>query len=104
MRIAVPRETAPRERRVALVPESCKKLIQSGFEIAIEAGAGEAAGFADQVYRDAGAKIETDAKTLVSSADILAKVNAPTLGARSASAVESVLSWKAGTTTLPTAS
>jgi len=45
VRIVVPRETAPGERRVALVPESCKKLIQAGYEISIEAGAAEAAGF-----------------------------------------------------------
>ena len=38
MRIVVPRETAPGEQRVALVPESCKKLIRSGYEIAVEAG------------------------------------------------------------------
>ena len=50
MRIAVPRETAPGERRVALVPESCKKLIQAGYEIVIESTAGEAAGFADAAY------------------------------------------------------
>ena len=60
MRIAVPRETAPGERRVALVPESCKKLIQAGYEIAIEAGAGEAAGFADEAYREVGVAIEAD--------------------------------------------
>ena len=36
MRIAVPRESAPGERRVALVPESCKKLIQIGYDIAVE--------------------------------------------------------------------
>ena len=36
MRIAVPKETAPGERRVALVPESCKKLIAAGYEIAID--------------------------------------------------------------------
>ena len=56
MRIVVPKETAPGERRVALVPESCKKLIQAGYEIAIEAGAGEAAGFADAAYREVGAR------------------------------------------------
>ena len=50
MRIVVPRETAPGERRVALVPESCKKLIQVGYEIVIESAAGEAAGFADAAY------------------------------------------------------
>ena len=40
MRIASPQGNCPGERRVALVPESCKKLIQAGYEIAIEAGAG----------------------------------------------------------------
>ena len=40
MRIVVPRETAPREQRVALVPESCKKLIQAGYQVSVEAGAG----------------------------------------------------------------
>ena len=44
MRIGVPRETAPGERRVALVPESCKKLKQAGYEIAVESGAGATAG------------------------------------------------------------
>jgi NAD(P) transhydrogenase subunit alpha len=60
MRIAVPKETAPGERRVALVPESGKKLIQAGYEVAIEAGAGDEAGFADAAYRDAGAVVEPD--------------------------------------------
>ena len=54
MRIAVPRETAPGERRVALVPESCKKLMQAGYEIAIQAGAGDAAGFGDEEYTKTG--------------------------------------------------
>ncbi|MBI3490555.1 MAG: NAD(P)(+) transhydrogenase (Re/Si-specific) subunit alpha, partial [Acidobacteria bacterium] len=40
MRIAVPKETAPGERRVALVPESCTKLLQTGYEISIESGTG----------------------------------------------------------------
>jgi proton-translocating NAD(P)+ transhydrogenase subunit alpha len=79
MRIAVPLETAPRERRVALVPESCKKLIQSGYEVAIETRAGEAAGFADSAYRDVGALIEADPATLLGSAEIVVKVNAPSL-------------------------
>jgi NAD(P) transhydrogenase subunit alpha len=80
MRIAVPKETAPRERRVALVPESCKKLIQAGYEIVVEAGAGEAAGFGNQAYREAGASLETDAATLIAGADLLLKVGPPTFG------------------------
>src|SRR2546422_7768705 len=64
MRIAVPKETAPGERRVALVPESCKKLIQAGYEISVESGAGEAAGFADAAYRELGVDVEPDPAAL----------------------------------------
>lgn len=77
MRIAVPRETAQGERRVALVPESIKKLVQAGYEIAVEAGAGEAAGFTDQAYREAGATLESTASALIPSADLLLKVGPP---------------------------
>src|SRR6266487_690501 len=80
MRIVVPRETAPGEQRVALVPESCKKLIRVGYEIAIEAGAGNAAGFADLAYRDAGAATESDPAALIASGDLVLKVNAPATG------------------------
>jgi H+-translocating NAD(P) transhydrogenase subunit alpha len=80
MRIAVPRETAPGERRVALVPESAKKLIQAGYDVAVESGAGDAAGYPDAGYRDAGATIEADAATLLSSADLMLKVGPPALG------------------------
>ncbi len=47
MRIAVLKETDPGERRVALVPESCRKLITAGYEISIETAAGDAAGYRD---------------------------------------------------------
>ena len=57
MRVAVPRETAPGERRVALVPDVVQRLTTDGFEIAVERGAGEAAGFADSSYAEAGAVI-----------------------------------------------
>jgi len=80
MRIAVPAETAPHERRVALVPESCKKLIQLGYEIAIEVGAGEAAGFPDGSYREAGAQLVADPAGLLGSADIVLTVNPPSDG------------------------
>ena len=51
------RETAPGERRVALVPETAGKLAAAGFEIVVEAGAGEAASFPDRAYTDAGAAL-----------------------------------------------
>ncbi|MDZ4864404.1 MAG: Re/Si-specific NAD(P)(+) transhydrogenase subunit alpha [Gemmatimonadota bacterium] len=77
MRIGVPKETSPRERRVALVPESCKKLIQAGYEVSVESGAGVAAGFADAAYRDLGVTLVEDPAALFASADLLLKVNPP---------------------------
>jgi NAD(P) transhydrogenase subunit alpha len=78
MRIAVPKETAPAERRVALVPESCKKLLQIGYEISIESSAGERAGFPDAGYRDVGVGVESDPAALVQSGDLMLKVGPPT--------------------------
>jgi NAD(P) transhydrogenase subunit alpha len=80
MRIGVPKEAAPGERRVALVPESAKKLIQAGYEVALEAGAGEAAGYSDAGYRDVGAMIESDAASLLGSSDLVLKVGPPVGG------------------------
>src|ERR671925_1283957 len=77
MRIGVPKETLPGERRVALVPESCKKLIQVGYAISVEAGAGDAASFPDASYREIGATVESDLAALLRSADLVLKVNAP---------------------------
>ena len=80
MRIGVLKETAPGEHRVALVPESGKKLIQAGYTISIESGAGEAAGFPDAAYREVGITVDPDPETLLRSSDLILKVNAP--GAR----------------------
>ena len=81
MRIGVPKETAPGERRVALVPESCKKLKQAGYEIELEAGAGIAAGYPDEAYRELGVSVEPDPAALLGGADIVLKVGPPTLDA-----------------------
>lgn len=77
MKIAVPREIRADETRVALDPESCKKLIALGIEVAIEAGAGAAAHFSDQAYQDAGATLAPDPASLLGGADFVLKVNAP---------------------------
>jgi NAD(P) transhydrogenase subunit alpha len=77
MRIGVPKETAPGERRVAVVPESCKKLIQVGYEVAIEAGAGDEAGFGNAAYREAGSGVESDRRVLLGAADLVLKVGPP---------------------------
>ena len=75
MRIGVPKETTAGERRVALVPESGKKLIQAGYHVSIQPGAGVDAGFPDAAYQEAG--IALDAAVLAS--DVVLKVNAPNL-------------------------
>jgi NAD(P) transhydrogenase subunit alpha len=62
---------------VALVPESCKKLRQAGYEISIESGSGQDAGFADDAYRDLGVAVESSPAALLQSADLVLKVTAP---------------------------
>jgi H+-translocating NAD(P) transhydrogenase subunit alpha len=74
MIIAVAKETYPGERRVALVPASVPALVKSGNRVRIETGAGFAAGFADDAFRQAGAEIVTDRRELFQSADVLLQV------------------------------
>jgi proton-translocating NAD(P)+ transhydrogenase subunit alpha len=57
MRVGVPKETSPGERRVALVPETVSRLAQGGFEVLMESGAGEEAAFVDGAYAEAGAQL-----------------------------------------------
>jgi len=75
--VAVPTETAPGERRVALVPDSVKQLRKKGLEVVVQAGAGLAAGFGDAEFESAGARIESDAAGLWSGADVVLKAEAP---------------------------
>ncbi len=79
MRIAVPMELQPGEARVALVPESVKKLVAGGVEVGVERGAGIRAGYPDKDYEAVGASI-MDRATLLSGTDILACVNRPEPG------------------------
>lgn len=75
MIVAVPRETHPGERRVALVPASIPPLVKAGFEVLIESGAGQPAGFADPQYVEKGAKIAPTRKDAF-AADIVLQVRA----------------------------
>ncbi len=77
MKIAVPKESRENENRVALDPDSCKKLIQAGLEVSVEAGAGTRAFFPDEEYQKAGASIVPDPAMLLGDADFVLKVNAP---------------------------
>jgi NAD(P) transhydrogenase subunit alpha len=76
--VAMIREQAPGERRIALTPEVCKKLIAKGLNIAIESGSGLNAGFADGDY--AGATITADSAQALAQADVLLCVQAPDAG------------------------
>ena len=78
MRIAVPRERAPREARVALVPESVSRLVKAGSTVCIEKDAGLAAGFPDAQYVAAGATVAADFSGATTGADLTCKVQPPT--------------------------
>jgi H+-translocating NAD(P) transhydrogenase subunit alpha len=74
VRVGVPKELEPGERRVALVPETVSRLVAAGFEIAVEEGAGVPASFLDDAYAEAGAELVRDAY----EADCVVKVRKPT--------------------------
>ncbi|SDE07040.1 Re/Si-specific NAD(P)(+) transhydrogenase subunit alpha [Kordiimonas lacus] len=74
MKLAVLRERRDAEKRVAASPETVKKLMGLGFEVIIEAGAGEGASIPDKQFEEAGATIATDLKAAVKDADIIFSV------------------------------
>ncbi len=75
--IGVARERAEGERRVAITPETCRKLVEAGADVRIERGAGEAAFFADAAYEAAGAAVVADADAALDAADAVLCVQAP---------------------------
>ena len=77
MLIGVPKETIAGELRAPLVPASVKKLVKLGLEVAVEASMGEAAGFADAAYVEAGARIESDRAALLGAADLVLRIRKP---------------------------
>ena len=74
MKIAVPKESVPNERRVALTPDAAAGLVKLGQEVLVEAGAGEGSFFADAAYEKAGARIVADAW---GAGDVVCKVQKP---------------------------
>jgi alanine dehydrogenase len=74
MRIGVPRERAPGERRVGLTPHAVRLLIEHDHRVYVEAGAGHGAGYADESYRDAGTHIVYDEVEIFGRSEILAKI------------------------------
>lgn len=78
MRICIPKETLPGERRVMATPKTVARLTQAGWEVAVEKGAGMAAGHIDEAYLAAGALL-ADPDELWKSADVVAKVRPPAI-------------------------
>ena len=77
MNIVVLRETLPGEARVALMPESVKKLVALKASVSVESDAGLGAARTDDDYREAGAEVSTNRNELLQSADVLVTVNRP---------------------------
>ncbi len=78
MRIGAVKERHDLETRVAMTPESAEQLKKLGYSCAVEAGAGQAAGFSDDAYRAAGVTVVGSAALLIADADFIAKVRPPT--------------------------
>jgi NAD(P) transhydrogenase subunit alpha len=77
MQLSVPTETAAREKRVAITPDSIARFRKLGFEVVVQKGAGLAAGFRDDAYAAAGARLENDARSALAGATIVARVQPP---------------------------
>ncbi|MBZ0183811.1 MAG: Re/Si-specific NAD(P)(+) transhydrogenase subunit alpha [Melioribacteraceae bacterium] len=77
MVIVVPKEILPGENRVSITPDVASKLIKKNFQIHVEKGAGEGAGYTDEHYEKAGAKLYDNLNDLYQSADIITKVQRP---------------------------
>src|SRR5579862_6530046 len=80
MKISIPKERRPHERRVAATPDTVKRLVGQGFEVVVETGAGEGASFPDDAFRAAGASIAPDAAAALRAGDIVLKVQRPLIG------------------------
>jgi NAD(P) transhydrogenase subunit alpha len=75
--VAVPRETAPGETRVPLIPATVKKLVEAGVSITVEQGIGETCRYTDADYSDAGAEIAADRSSILGTADVVLRLNKP---------------------------
>ncbi|WP_336367541.1 Re/Si-specific NAD(P)(+) transhydrogenase subunit alpha [Marinobacter sp. C2H3] len=77
MMIGIPRERTTGENRVAIIPSGVTELLEAGYEVVVESGAGLAAHFSDDEYRHCGAIIADDAEALYRQARVILKVRAP---------------------------
>jgi NAD(P) transhydrogenase subunit alpha len=80
MKVAIVKERRAHERRVAASPDTVRRMIGMGLEVAAETGAGDAANFSDAAFAAAGAAVAADAETALTEADIVLKVQRPLIG------------------------
>ena len=78
-RIAIPNETSPKDQRVAMTPVNLGKLVRAGAEVQVEAGLGAGCGYPDEQYREAGAGVVGDRREMFESADLVLRLNRPSL-------------------------
>ena len=79
MIIAIPTETFPGERRVALTLESVQRLAAQKLQVWLQRGTGDGAWFSDDDYQRAGANVETSVERLLGEADVIAKIRTPSI-------------------------
>jgi len=79
VRLGVIKEIYPGERRVALIPDVIGRLTGSGYQVAVEKGAGLSAGYGDDAYQNAGATLSDDATGVLAESEIVAKIQPPGL-------------------------
>ena len=94
--IAIPKETAEREKRVALIPDTVSKLVENGHDVWVETNAGKSSSYLDGAYETAGAKVINDRAALFSDADILISIQPPAqedLGKMKAESILICLLW-----------
>ena len=77
MQIGVLKETHPGENRVALIPDTVKKLVKLGADITVEAALGQGSGFADEEYAEAGAAVSSDRNGMLGQSDVLLRIRKP---------------------------
>ena len=92
MKVAVVKESAPGERRVALVPEMIARLRGAGLEVLVESGAGDGAWLADSAYAEAGATVLSRAE-LLADADLIVMVGKPDRDDLTEAVVEALPPW-----------
>ena len=77
MKIGVPKEIFAGEKRVATTPDVATQLIKMGFDVSVQSGAGDAANFSDDSYREVGCTVVPDAASIWGDSDIILKVRGP---------------------------